>query len=182
MGGPHGPWELKTPNHDLESTIACQKPVSLLLRDADADVSLVGEPGSRKEQEVSLHQTSQQFYNPVVRWRFLVVVVWMLVMSNGSRGEACLYGLYAPTADMCRALEKVSLVRVGSAKTICFSANSEVLWNKNNKQPVGTFAIMRSSARVAMKRFTALYACDRADLVIKIVYPETSGLIPTTRV
>jgi len=66
---------------------------------------------------------------------------------------------------------------VTAAKTICFSANSEVSWNKNNKQPVGAFAAMRGGARIAMRGFAPLYSCERADLVIKIDYNDVAGTV-----
>jgi hypothetical protein len=76
--------------------------------------------------------------------------------------------------EACRALQKEALERVASAKTICNSANSEVQWSKNSKEPVGAFTTMRAGARIAMKSFTPFYSCERADLVVKIAYDSAS--------
>jgi hypothetical protein len=112
-----------------------------------------------------------------------MLVVSMLTLACVSRAEVCRYGLYTPTTADCLNVERQALKRVASAKTICFSANSQVEWSKNNKQPVGAFATMRAGARIAMKGFTPLYTCERADLVVKIDYdavsPEAVTLIVT---
>jgi hypothetical protein len=50
-----------------------------------------------------------------------------------------------------------------------------VQWSKNNKQPMGAFATMRAGARMAMKGFTPLYSCERADLVVRIDYDDMDG-------
>jgi hypothetical protein len=102
-------------------------------------------------------------------------VVLVLAFASASHAEVCQYGLYAPPDAQCRNVEKQALKRIASAKTICFSANSQVQWSKNNKQPLGAFATMRAGARIAMKGFTQLYSCERADLVVKIDYDATSS-------
>lgn len=101
----------------------------------------------------------------------------MLAFSAVSLGQECLYGLgnYNSSRDSCLALQKEALQRVASAKTICYSANSQVQWSKNNKQPVGAFTTMSAGARIAMKGFTTLYTCQHADLVIKIDYEAFSS-------
>jgi hypothetical protein len=98
----------------------------------------------------------------------------MFAFSTTSLGEACLYGLYGSSPAECPAIEKKALNRVSSAKTICYSANSQVQWSKNNKEPLGAFAKMGAGARIAMKGFTPLYSCERADLVVKIDYDAVS--------
>lgn len=116
---------------------------------------------------------------------FSITLLVLLALSSVSFGETCLYGLGSlnSSLDACLALQKEALQRVASAKTICYSANSEVQWSKNNKEPVGAFTTMRAGARMAMKGFTPLYTCERADLVVKIVYdavsPETVTLAVT---
>jgi len=52
-----------------------------------------------------------------------------------------------------------------------------VQWSKNNKEPVGAFATMRTGARMAMKGFTPLYSCERAELVVKIDYDDMYGTV-----
>ena len=122
------------------------------------------------------------FYNPAVPLN-LIIVASVLAFSTAALGEPCLYGLFGSSPEACHALQEVALERVASAKTICFSANSEVQWSKNNKQPVGAFTTMRAGARIAMKGFSSLISCERADLIVKIVYdsvsPETVTLAVT---
>jgi hypothetical protein len=103
----------------------------------------------------------------------------LLTCVGVSRGQVCQYGLgdYSSSHDACLALQKEALKRVGSAKTICYSANSLVQWSKNSKQPVGAFATMRVGARMAMKGFTPLYSCERADLVVRIDYDDMDGTV-----
>lgn len=104
----------------------------------------------------------------------LIVFASVLAFSTATLAEVCLYGLYGSSSEACRLLQEKALERIASAKTICYSANSEVQWSKNNKQPVGAFTTMSAGARIAMKGFTPLYGCERADLVVKIVYDATS--------
>jgi hypothetical protein len=104
-------------------------------------------------------------------------VVAFLAFSGLSRGEACRFGLYGSSQDACLTVQGEALEKVGSAKTICYSANSEVQWNKNSKQPVGAFATMRVGARMAMRGFTPLYSCERADLVVRIDYDDMIGTV-----
>jgi hypothetical protein len=104
-----------------------------------------------------------------------VALACILTYPGVSLGQVCQYGLgnYSSSADTCKALQKEALQRVASAKTICHSANSQVLWNKNNKEPAGAFMTMDAAAHIAMKGFKPLYVCDRADLVVKTVYDAT---------
>lgn len=118
------------------------------------------------------------FYNSAVPPKsHLIILASVLAFSTAASGDVCLYGLYGASPEACRALQKEALERVASAKTICDSANSEVEWNKNSKEPVGAFTAMRGGARIAMKGFTPLYSCERADLVVKTVYDSASELV-----
>jgi hypothetical protein len=103
----------------------------------------------------------------------------VLTLLTPSFAETCPYGLgyYSSSREACLALQKKALRRVASAKTICYSGNSQVQWSKNNKQPMGAFTTMRTGARIAMKGFTPLYACERADLVIRIDYNDISETV-----
>ena len=74
----------------------------------------------------------------------------VFILAGLSSAEVCRYGLAAKEGE-CSSVERDALQRIASAKTICYSANSQVQWSKNNKQPVGAFEIMRVGARIAMK-------------------------------
>lgn len=113
-----------------------------------------------------------------LRSSYLTLFV-VFVFVTLSRGEICQYGLggYSSSHDVCLTLQKEALKRVAAAKTICYSANSQVQWSKNNKEPVGAFATMRTGARMAMKGFTLLYSCERAELVVKIDYDDMYGTV-----
>lgn len=104
----------------------------------------------------------------------VLTIASLLLLPTLSVAEVCQYGLFAQTAQDCKATEGIALQRVASAKTICYSANSEIQWSKNNKEPVGVFPIMRSAARSAMTGFVPVYSCERADLVVKIDYDGIS--------
>ena len=106
-----------------------------------------------------------------------ILIASTLAFSNISFGDVCLYGLSASSAAECPNIQKQALERVRSAKTICFSANSQVKWDKNNKQPVGALTTMRAGARIAMKGFTPLNSCELADLVVKIDYDAVPELV-----
>jgi len=110
---------------------------------------------------------------------FSLALLLALTFTGLSRAEICQYGLggYGSSHDVCLALQKEALARVAAAKTICYSANSQVQWSKNNKEPVGAFAAMRTGARMAMKGFTTLYSCERAELVVKIDYDDMYGTV-----
>lgn len=114
---------------------------------------------------------------------FSIALALLLTASIPSISQSCLYGLgtYNMASEGCHALEREALQRVVSAKTICYSANSQVSWSKNNKEPTGAFTIMRAGSRIAMKGFTFLYSCERADLVVRIDYefPESATLTVT---
>ena len=101
----------------------------------------------------------------------------MVIFSGTSSGEVCLYGLYSKSESECPVIQRKALMRVASARTICYSANSQVQWNKNYKPPVGAFATMRAAARLAMKGFTPLDGCERADLVVRINYDAMYDLV-----
>jgi hypothetical protein len=111
----------------------------------------------------------------VISLTFLV----LLTLSVVAFGQTCLYGLgdFNSSLDACIALQKEALQRLTSAKTICYSANSQVQWSKNNKEPVGAFTTMRAGARTAMKGFTPLSACERAELIVKINYDSVSETV-----
>lgn len=104
---------------------------------------------------------------------WLLALLASVFAVETSLADVCQYGLAAREGE-CPGIEKQALKRIASAKTICYSANSEVQWSKNNKEPVGAFATMRAGARSAMKGFTPLFSCERADLVVKIDYDATS--------
>ena len=115
------------------------------------------------------------------RLRFTsLTLLAVLALPNLLAGETCQYGLYGASRDACLALQKEALQRVASAKTICYSANSEVQWSKNNKEPAGAFATMRAGARTAMKGFSPLYTCERADLVVRIDFDNISETVKIT--
>jgi hypothetical protein len=117
-------------------------------------------------------EPSNSTKRPYAVFLFPITCVFIFACSPASVGQSCLYGLgtYSSSSDACRALQKEALQRVASANTICYSANSQVQWSKNNKEPEGAFSVMSAGARIAMKGFTTLYSCERADLVVKIDY------------
>lgn len=116
-----------------------------------------------------------------MRWCALIPAL-ILVSVSTSSAEECHYGLHAPTAAECADTQKEALKRVASAKTICYSANSQIQWRKGNKEPVGAFTTMRAGARAAMKGFTNLLSCERADLVVKTDYDVFSDATVTLTV
>jgi hypothetical protein len=74
----------------------------------------------------------------------------------------------------CRAAEETAASRMVRAKTICYSGDSTVLWSKTDKRfdPSLSLRQMRVAENVATG-YTRIYACERADLVTKILVDHT---------
>ncbi len=114
------------------------------------------------------------------RVRFILLILLLVFTPLAlAFSEVCLYGLggFGSSLEACRALEREALQRVASAKTICYSANGQVQWSKNNKEPAGAFNAIRLGARSAMRGFTPLYGCEHSDLVVRIDYDDTSQVV-----
>jgi hypothetical protein len=104
-----------------------------------------------------------------------IAILSFVLIAHFSYADACKYGLgYATySTDSCSSRETEALRRVAAAKTICTSGNSEVQWNKNNKEPSWAWAALRAGEFAAVKDFS-FQACEHADLVVKYVYDDTS--------
>ena len=105
--------------------------------------------------------------------------ILFILLSVCGATENCKYGLgdYNPTPEACLALHQKAFARLLRARTICYSANSQVSWNRNNKEPVAAFSTMRAGARIAIRGFTFLSNCQNADLVVRIDYDDMVGTV-----
>jgi len=104
-------------------------------------------------------------------------ILFFLLIARFSCADACKYGLGdAYVTDSCSSRETEALRRVAAAKTICMSANSEVIWRKDTKEPSWAWGAIRAGEVAAVKGFT-LEACERADLVVKYVYDDMSETV-----
>lgn len=101
----------------------------------------------------------------------------IVLIASMAHADTCKYGLgYTYGTESCSSREAEALGRVAAAKTVCISANSEVQWNKNSKEPTWAWAAIHAGEFAAVKGFT-LEACEHADLVVKYVYDDMSETV-----
>lgn len=84
--------------------------------------------------------------------------------------QTCKWGLGYGSQEACETKEALAASRMAQAKTICYSGDSEVHWNKHDKSfnSADTLRIMRGAAEVAAQGYRFVFACEHSDLVIKL--------------
>ena len=111
-----------------------------------------------------------------------VVISFLVVLGTclSYGDETCKYGLGRTYgAETCFSREQLALRRVAAAKTICMSANSEIQWNKNNKEPSWAWGAIQAGEFVAIKGF-AVTGCEDAALVVKYLYDDAFQSVTMT--
>ena len=107
-------------------------------------------------------------------------LAFIVLIASLAQADTCKYGLgYTYGTDSCSVRETEALQRVAAAKTICSSANSEVLWRKGGKEPTWAWTAISKGSYSAMKGFTSA-ACEGADLVVKFTYDDVANTVRLT--
>jgi hypothetical protein len=96
-------------------------------------------------------------------------ILTLMVLVAVVDAKECRWGLRADAVGGCQSVEMLAASRLVNARTICYSSDSAVHWNKNDKTFNAEYSLrlMRRAAQIAAEGYTLASACTRSDLIIK---------------